>query len=119
MPARRFQSFAAAENTGKAQALPHEAALLRVIGSVSEKQLLDTHLRRKRALGASLWHRRLPQHTLEFWPPRICEGWPSSLRSRAAVEQMDDGFMGFLVIVGGVALSLYVWKELARGECLK
>jgi hypothetical protein len=32
---------------------------------------------------------------------------------------MDDGFMGFLVIVGGVALSLYVWKELARGECLK
>ena len=119
MPARRYQSFAAAENTGKAQALPHEAALLRVIGSVSEKQLLDTHLPRKRALGASLWSPQTPQHTLEFWPPRICEGWPSSLRSRAAVEQMDDGFMGFLVIVGGVALSLYVWKELARGECLK
>ena len=55
MPARRFQSFAAAENTGKAQALPHEAALLRVIGSVSEKQLLDTHLPRTRALGASPW----------------------------------------------------------------
>ena len=116
MPARRFQSFAAAENTGKAQALPHEAALLRVIGSVSEKQLLDTHLPRKRALGASPWPTSAAHPRVLA---RICEGWPSSLCSRAAVEQMDDGFMGFLVIVGGVALSLYVWKELARGECLK
>ena len=43
----------------------------------------------------------------------------SSSATPRRVEQMDDGFMGFLVIVGGVALSLYVWKELARGECLK
>ena len=29
-----------------------------------------------------------------------------------------DEFMGFIVILGGVLLSGYVWKELSRGQCL-
>ena len=41
--ARRFQPLAAAENARKAQALPNEAAALRVISGISEEQLLDTH----------------------------------------------------------------------------
>ena len=32
---------------------------------------------------------------------------------------MDDTLLGIIAIFGGVALSAFVWHELARGECLK